>query len=447
MPSTARRSTRTRRSARSRAERLATRLALFEEVAQRRARALLRAAVGQWRTDAQDDYATAALHLDDLREVLVDGRIAAFAEGIRLTREMREHVQLATPFERGVSFIERTQGPEFLERMRAAYGPEAFTLIKGLEAKAEVALRRDVVRLVSEGAPTARAIKELSATLDKLGVTPRNAYAVESAYRTQAQLAFNAGRWEADQDPAVQEILWGYEYVTVGDDRVRPEHAELDGTKLPKDDPFWKTFWPPNGYGCRCQALPVFDDEAPERREAPPDAKTAPGFDFNPGVAQETPALVQETKTEISVNVATPYRPFVGQKMYHVSNAQFDEFADRPTWFTPSAEERDAYLANLPNTRGIEVEITSDKFADVAQTQVIADRFFNGQRVQYSMFDRRINEFPAAQVDAFIEAMKEAGYVGAVHPDFSAIDPSGADVYTTVAFNPSRAVKQRRGAS
>ena len=32
----------------------------------------------------------------------------------------------------------------------------------------------------------------------------------------------------------------------------RVDHVALDGIVLPKDDPFWDTHWPPNGWGCKC---------------------------------------------------------------------------------------------------------------------------------------------------------------------------------------------------
>ena len=41
-------------------------------------------------------------------------------------------------------------------------------------------------------------------------------------------------------------------YRTVGDSRVRPDHEALDGIAKPVDDPFWNTFYPPNGFLCRC---------------------------------------------------------------------------------------------------------------------------------------------------------------------------------------------------
>ncbi|WP_373172678.1 phage minor head protein [Prevotella merdae] len=47
------------------------------------------------------------------------------------------------------------------------------------------------------------------------------------------------------------------QYRTAQDSRVRPVHAALDGITLPADDPFWSKYYPPNGWGCRCQAVQV----------------------------------------------------------------------------------------------------------------------------------------------------------------------------------------------
>lgn len=41
-------------------------------------------------------------------------------------------------------------------------------------------------------------------------------------------------------------------YRTVEDPNVRHSHAELNGIIRPKDDPFWNTYAPLNGWNCRC---------------------------------------------------------------------------------------------------------------------------------------------------------------------------------------------------
>lgn len=36
------------------------------------------------------------------------------------------------------------------------------------------------------------------------------------------------------------------------DNRTHPLHRELHGQVYHIDDPFWDTFYPPNGFNCRC---------------------------------------------------------------------------------------------------------------------------------------------------------------------------------------------------
>lgn len=53
-------------------------------------------------------------------------------------------------------------------------------------------------------------------------------------------------------------------YVTAGDERVREEHRGLDGTIKRKDDPFWRTWYPPNGWNCRCDVIELVSSDQGE---------------------------------------------------------------------------------------------------------------------------------------------------------------------------------------
>ena len=68
---------------------------------------------------------------------------------------------------------------------------------------------------------------------------------------TSAQMAAKWGDVEAGGG------RYDLQYRTAGDERVREEHAAMDGITLPADDPFWKSYYPPNGWRCRCTAVEV----------------------------------------------------------------------------------------------------------------------------------------------------------------------------------------------
>lgn len=66
-----------------------------------------------------------------------------------------------------------------------------------------------------------------------------------------AQMAANWQEIESGKD------RYDLQYRTAGDYRVREEHAALHGITLPPDDPFWASYFPPNGWRCRCTAVQV----------------------------------------------------------------------------------------------------------------------------------------------------------------------------------------------
>ena len=99
------------------------------------------------------------------------------------------------------------------------------------------------------------------------------------------QMAVKWKEWEKDGD------RYDLQYRTAGDDRVREEHAALDGITLPPSDTFWNSYLPPNGWNCRCTTVQVRRGKYPQ---SDPAAAMAAGarctdtpkkqiFRFNPG--------------------------------------------------------------------------------------------------------------------------------------------------------------------
>lgn len=101
-----------------------------------------------------------------------------------------------------------------------------------------------------------------------------------------------AERWESFDD-GDNYLL---QYRTASDGKVREEHAQMHGITLPKSDSFWDTFFPPNGWNCRCTAVEVRKGKYPQtpHSEAISRAEQAMTrdkrrmFNFNPGKERKT---------------------------------------------------------------------------------------------------------------------------------------------------------------
>jgi SPP1 gp7 family putative phage head morphogenesis protein len=106
---------------------------------------------------------------------------------------------------------------------------------------------------------------------------------LQAEYQTAKASARMGAEWkriEADAD-----VLPVLKYQTVGDGRVRPTHAALDNIVRPITDAFWKQYYPPNGWRCRCTVTQLAEDDEPLTDLAgfnPPD-DVPPLFRMNTG--------------------------------------------------------------------------------------------------------------------------------------------------------------------
>lgn len=104
---------------------------------------------------------------------------------------------------------------------------------------------------------------------------------LQAEYQYAVASAQSAAQWQRIQ--ATKETLPLLRYRTAGDERVRLEHQELEDVVRPVDDGFWDLYYPPNGWGCRCD---VFQEDSsatitPLEKITLPDLK--PIFKYNPG--------------------------------------------------------------------------------------------------------------------------------------------------------------------
>lgn len=74
----------------------------------------------------------------------------------------------------------------------------------------------------------------------------------DNIFRTNIQTAYNVGHYEQMSSPGVVALRPYWQYDAVNDAHTRPSHLAMDGKVFPADSPVWDTWFPPNGFRCRC---------------------------------------------------------------------------------------------------------------------------------------------------------------------------------------------------
>lgn len=158
---------------------------------------------------------------------------------------------------------------DIFDGMTSQYQAQAFTLAGVADQRLIEKIHDALVEVQRQGGSEADFEAAVKALTDAAGVAELNAFTIDTAFNTAMQKAYSLGRYEQMMAPATKAVLPYWQYWTVGDDRVRPEHRVLHMFTARADDPVWMKIYPPNGFNCRCSVVPVLGDEAPKGADEP----------------------------------------------------------------------------------------------------------------------------------------------------------------------------------
>lgn len=180
-------------------------------------------------------------------------------------------------------------------------------LFSGLKTHAQLF---EASRLLLNSENKVKPFSEFYQDVKKLNETYNRQY-LEAEYQFAVSSSQMANKWADFSDD------YNLQYRTAGDDRVRDSHNKLRDTTLPKSDPFWDSFYPPNGWHCRCTVVEVLpeDYKVSDSKKAIAHGETATSqigkdgknkleiFRFNPG------------KDKVIFPPSHPYNKVVGAKV------------------------------------------------------------------------------------------------------------------------------------
>lgn len=187
---------------------------------------------------------------------------------------------------------------------------------------------------------------------------------LKNIYNTNMRTAYAKARYETQMESTGEY----FRYTAVMDMLTRPSHARLHGTVLPKNDPFWDTNYPPNGWGCRCKVQVLTKSEL-ERRGITPlaDGSMLPNiahkdFAYNPGKVDKLNDILKK-KADSVLNTSSQNSPVLPSlekftKNFSKNMEAFDDSKDIYTW----QKELDTMVKAV--TSGI---IIKDKAFQIAQ--------------------------------------------------------------------------------
>lgn len=178
------------------------------------------------------------------------------------------------------------------------------------------AFKRDLIPILQAKGWWGRKVEPSPKTGQLEVYTAGTPWRLNTIYRTNMATSYAAGRYQQMTDNTVDQPLWMYD--AVNDSRTRPTHAALDGQVFPADDPFWDTHYPPNGFNCRCDVVPMSEGQAKRYSSEnsgitvnqSSDGMSLPdpeeGWDYNPGKVPDSILSVAVGKMPVSGAVTGP---------------------------------------------------------------------------------------------------------------------------------------------
>ena len=159
--------------------------------------------------------------LAKLHPLVVSGMVAGHLAGIARvfqsfggqsdgTLSLRKAISESETYSNALELLRRRAGltKDQLDALVAKYQFRALQVLEKATAAVEEKLQTALIETTAGGKHVREGVKAMREAFDAAGITPDNSYTLENLFRTQTQFAYAAGRWQTNQDEAIQEILW-----------------------------------------------------------------------------------------------------------------------------------------------------------------------------------------------------------------------------------------------
>ncbi len=135
-------------------------------------------------------------------------------------------------------------------------------------------------------------------------------------YETNLYTSYAAGRYRQLMDsPNLRYWLYRHDPLVTN---PREQHLGWDGLILPRDHPFWKTHFPPNGWGCKCRVIGIEHPEDARAIGGDPDKHLPEGWGEIDPKTGAPKGIGKGWGYAPGANAATPLRELIEQKLFNL---------------------------------------------------------------------------------------------------------------------------------
>lgn len=142
--------------------------------------------------------------------------------------------------------------PSQFYKLKDKYKGLAFTVSGYTNAEVLNQFYNEVQKALEQGTTVKEFKDTMNEFLERNGLEGITNFQADNIFRTNIQTAFQVGHYEQMTEPAVKKQRPYWQYDAVNDRATRPAHRAMDGRVFPADSPIWDTWYPPNGFRCRC---------------------------------------------------------------------------------------------------------------------------------------------------------------------------------------------------
>jgi SPP1 gp7 family putative phage head morphogenesis protein len=195
-------------------------------------------------------FAEVSIHAEMLARLEADAHLQrALADDAEPWREFA-----TMDYDEAVRFFKRKElmTPDEFEALEDGYKAKGFSLAHVTKKQILRTAHDALTDAIAAGESERDTLARIRAVYEAEGMEAPEDYQLRAIFDRQVYSAYMAGRWAQMTHPDALAELPIWIYRTAGDSRVRRAHAAMDGKAFPASSEVWQRWWPPNGWGCRC---------------------------------------------------------------------------------------------------------------------------------------------------------------------------------------------------